>query len=144
MISENMLARLPFLQDLGLNARVLSLAGVIAILSAVLLSLPPSLRIWSPAMRDGLAEASRGSAGTVWRRLGSRLVILELATAMVLLAGAGLLGKSLYRLLHVNLGIQPDRLVTMNVGAPSSRYGKDPRPSRSRARSSRALRTCRA
>jgi predicted permease len=104
----------------------MALAGAISLLAAALLSLPPSLRVWSSGMREGLAEASRGSAGTVWRRLGSKLVVLELATAMVLLVGAGLLGKSLYRLLHVEIGLRPDRLVTMEVMAPASRYGEDP------------------
>ncbi len=125
LISRDMLARMPFLQGLGLNARVVTAAGVVALLAAVLLSLPPSLRIWSPEMREGLAEASRGSAGTVWRRLGSRLVVLEMAAAMVLLVGAGLLGKSLYRLLHVYVGFEAEHLVTMNVAAPESTYGKD-------------------
>jgi len=125
LISEDMIARLPFLHDLGLNSRALALSGAISVLAAVLLSCPPSLRIWSSEMREGLAEASRGSAGMVWRRLGSKLVVLELATAMVLLVGAGLLGKSLYRLLHVGIGFQPDHLVTMDVAAPRSSYGKD-------------------
>jgi predicted permease len=126
LVSEDMMARMPFLRGLGLNGRVLALAGAIALSAAALLSLPPSLRVWSSGMREGLAEASRGSAGTVWRRLGSKLVVLELAAAMVLLVGAGLLGKSLYRLLRVDIGLQPDRLVTMDVMAPASRYGEDP------------------
>ena len=77
-------------------------------------------------MREGLGEGSRGSAGNTWRRLGSRLVVVELATAMVLLVGAGLLGQSLYRLLHVDLQFQPDHLATLTIGAPDSTYGKDP------------------
>ena len=125
LISQDWLARMPFLDGLGLNGRVVAGGGAIAVLAAMLLSLPPGWRIWSSDLRSGLAEASRGSAGTVWRRLGSRLVVLELATAMVLLAGAGLLGKSLYRLLHVDIGLQPDHLVTMEVVAPRSGYGKD-------------------
>jgi predicted permease len=52
--------------------------------------------------------------------------VVELATAMVLLVGAGLLGQSLYRLLHVDLQFQPDHLATFMVGAPDSTYGKDP------------------
>ena len=52
--------------------------------------------------------------------------MLELATAMVLLAGAGLLGQSLYRLLHVEIGVRPDHLVTMDVYAPNETYGKNP------------------
>jgi predicted permease len=124
LISEDMMAGMPFLRSIDLNVRVAAFAAVISVLAAVLFSVAPAFRIWSPEMRPGLAEGSRGSAGTVWRRLGSKLVVLELATAMVLLVGAGLLGKSLHELLHVNFGLQPDRLVTMEVSAPQSRYGK--------------------
>jgi macrolide transport system ATP-binding/permease protein len=125
LLSEDTMGRMPFLHGLGMNFRVLTFAGVISLLAAVLFSLAPSLRIWSSDMREGLAEGSRGSAGTVWRRLGSKLVVLELATAMVLLVGAGLLGKSLYRLLHVDIGFETDHLVTMSLVAPVSSYGKD-------------------
>jgi len=125
LIPASMLGAMPFLLGLGLNLRVLAFAGVVALAAAVLFSVTPALRLSSPAIREGLAEGSRGSAGTIWRRLGSRLVVLELAMAMVLLVCAGLLGKSLYRLLQVDLGLQPESLVTLQIAAPSSDYGKD-------------------
>ena len=49
----------------------------------------------------------------MWRRFGSKLVVVELAVAMVLLVGAGLLGKSFYRLLQVDIGMQADHLATI-------------------------------
>jgi macrolide transport system ATP-binding/permease protein len=125
LIPANLLASMPFLQGLTLNPRVLAFAAVIALVSAVLFAVTPALRLSSPVIRENLAEGSRGSAGTIWRRLGSKLVVLELAMAMVLLVCAGLLGKSLYRLLQVDLGLQPDRLVTLRIVAPASDYGKD-------------------
>jgi predicted permease len=126
LVSPDMMARTPFLRDLSWNGRVIGMACAIALGAAVLLSIPPSLRIWSSDLREGLAEASRGSAGTTWRRLGGKLVVVELATAMILLAAAGLFGKSLYRLLHVPLGINPDHLVAIDIAAPDANYGKDP------------------
>jgi hypothetical protein len=51
--------------------------------------------------------------------------MVELAIAVVLLVGAGLLGTSLYALLHVNLGFQPDHLAMLEVALPPSTYGKD-------------------
>ena len=126
LISEDMMAVLPFLANLGLNGHLWAMAGIIALGSAALLSIPPSCRIRSPQVRAGLAEASRGSAGTTWRRLGSKLVVLELATAMVLLAGAALLGKSLYLLLHVSMGVQADHLLTLDVALPGNIYKTDP------------------
>jgi macrolide transport system ATP-binding/permease protein len=118
LVSADMMARTPSMQGLHLNARAVAFAAAVSLVSAALFSLAPSLRLRSPRIREGLAEGSRGSAGTTWRTLGSRLVVLELATAMVLLVGAGLLGKSLYRLLRVDLGLQPDHLIAIDVDAP--------------------------
>ena len=126
LVSPDMMARTPFLSDLSWNGRVIGTACAIALGAAMLLAIPPSLRIWSSDLREGLAEASRGSAGTTWRRLGGKLVVVELATAMILLAAAGLFGKSLYHLLHVPLGINPDHLVAIDIAAPNATYGKDP------------------
>jgi predicted permease len=57
--------------------------------------------------------------------MGANMVVIELATAVVLLTGAGLLGKSLYKLLHVDLGFQADHLATINVGLPDAVYSKN-------------------
>jgi predicted permease len=122
LVSTSFRARLPFLEGLGINGHIWIAGAAIAALAAMLLAAPPCAGIRTSDLRSGLAEASRGSAGTVWRRLGSTLVVVELATAVVLLAGAGLLSKSLYRLMRVDLGIEPDRLVTLEVAAPRTVY----------------------
>jgi macrolide transport system ATP-binding/permease protein len=126
LIPEEMMARMPFLRGLGLNIRVLAFAIGVSLVAALLFALTPALRLSFTEIRNGLVEGSRGSAGNTWRRLGSKLVVAELATAMVLLVGAGLLGQSLYRLLRVAVGFQPDHLVTTEVDAPDASYGKDP------------------
>jgi predicted permease len=111
---------MPYLQGLGLNGRVLLFAGAIAPVMGLLFALTPMLRLSSADMREGLSEGARGSAGLVWRRLGAHFVVLELATAMVLLAGAGLLGVSFYRLIHVDTGLRPDHLAMMRVAGPET------------------------
>jgi macrolide transport system ATP-binding/permease protein len=126
LIPADFIARMPFWQDLGFSPRVLVFAAVIAFFAAILFSLTPSVQSASPEMREDLAEGSRGSAGSAWRRLGSKLVVLELATAVVLLVIAGLLGKSLSRLLHVDTGMNPDHIATMMITAPDSTYAKEP------------------
>ena len=78
-------------------------------------------------MRAGLTEGGRSAAGTVWRKFGSNLVVIELATAMVLLVGAGLLVKSFYRLLQVDPGLQPDNLATLALQAPPATYNDEPK-----------------
>jgi predicted permease len=114
----------PYLQGMGLNPRVLGFAGLVALVAVVIFSLAPSLRLSPSSLRSDLAEGGRGSAGTVWRRFGSNLVVLELAIAVVLLAGAGLITRSFYRLLHVELGFSPDHLATVEVEAPDKTYAK--------------------
>jgi macrolide transport system ATP-binding/permease protein len=124
-ISEEIMSGMPYVRGVGLNSHVLAFAGAIAVIATVVFSLTPILRLPSTEIRDGLAEGGRASAGTVWRRFGSNLVILELAVAVVLLVGAGLLGKSLYRLLRVDLGFQPDHTATIQVALPNVGYEKD-------------------
>ena len=72
LISEQIMSRLPFLAGMGLDARVLAAAAAIAVGSAVILALPPAVRIWRSNTDARLAEASRGSAGMGWRRAGSK------------------------------------------------------------------------
>ena len=125
LIPTDMMAGMPYLDDLGLNSRVLTFALTVAGFAAALFSLTPAFRLSSLDVRQGMAEGSRGSAGKVWTRIGSKLVILELTTAMVLLVGAGLLGKSFYRLLQVGAGFETKHLITIRVRAPVSAYGED-------------------
>src|SRR5262249_15648028 len=124
------IAHLPFLQGLGLNLRVLGLSAGIAMVIAVLLAITPAIKLSFQKMSDGLTEASRGSSGTAWSRLGSKLAPVELAISIVLVVGAGLLGQSLYRLLHVYVGFQPDHVATILAIAPQASYGKDEQAAR--------------
>jgi macrolide transport system ATP-binding/permease protein len=125
LIPANLLSRMPFWQDLGWNGHLLAFAGCVALFTGVLFSCTPALHLSWSGLGAGLVESGRGFAGSGWRRLGSKLVVVELATATVLLVGAGLLGQSLYRLLRVHLGFEPDRLVTLNVALSGSSYGTD-------------------
>ncbi len=125
LIPAGMLKGMPYLQGLGLNFHVLAFAAAVSLLAAVLFSLTPVARLRLAEMREGLAEGSRGSAGTMWAGFGANLVVVELAIAIVLLAGAGLLGKSLYHLLRVDLGFQSDHLATLQVAVPDASYPKD-------------------
>ncbi len=125
LIPQNMLRTMPYLNGLGLHSREWALAGLVSLLATILFSVAPLLRLSPSAPRSGLGESSRGHSGFAWRRLGSHLVIIELATAVVLLVGAGLLGKSLYRVLQVDLGMRPDHIATVQVDAPQALYSKD-------------------
>jgi predicted permease len=127
LIPTDLMAGMPYLNDLGLNPRVVVFALIIAAFATALFSLSPAFRLSTLDVREGMAEGSRGSAGKVWTRIGSKLVILELTTAMVLLVGAGLLGKSFYRMLQVDTHFETKNLITMRLRAPVSAYGEDPK-----------------
>ncbi len=120
LIPENMRQNMPYLNDLGWNAPVAAFLGLLVLVCGVLFSVAPILRLPMADLQVGLVEGGRSSAGVAWRRLGSNLVVVELCTAMVLLAGAGLLGKSFYRMMHGDLGMRPERLVAMRVQTSSA------------------------
>jgi predicted permease len=125
MVPKDMASNMPFLSQTGLNVHTTIFAIAIAALAALLLAATPALRLSTRDIRDGLTEGNRSTASRLWRRLGANLVVLELAVAVVLLAGAGLMGKSLYRLLHVSLGFAPDHLATLQVMALGTVYQSD-------------------
>ena len=125
MVPKNIAERVPFMQIVGLNSHTALFAAMVAALGALLLAATPTLRLSFQDIHAGLAEGSRGSAGRLWRRLGSNLVVVELAVAVVLLVGAGLLGRSFYHLLHVETGFDTTHLATLQVMAPDSIYTKD-------------------
>jgi predicted permease len=121
-VPTQMAGGMPFLHKTGLNAHTGLFAFTIALLSILLFSVLPVLRIVRANLRDELNEGGRSVSGRLWQRLGPNLVIMELMVAVVLLAGAGLLVKSLYKLLHVETGFDTSHLATVMIQAPSSRY----------------------
>jgi macrolide transport system ATP-binding/permease protein len=126
LIPADTLAGMPYLHGLGLTPDVLVFTLGISLLSVVIFSLTPIASMSGEEMRAGLTEGSRGASGTVWHKFGANMVVVELATAVVLLVGAGLLGKSLYRLLQVDPGLEPNNLATLELSMPRENYSKDP------------------
>lgn len=124
LIPADMLEGMPYLRGAFWNWHVIAFASALVLIACTLFAAAPALRLPFANLRAGLTEG-RSNGGTGWRHLGARLVALELATTMVLLAGAGLLGKSLYKLLHVDMGFDASHLATLGIGVPESRYSTD-------------------
>ena len=124
-VPKNMVTRMPFIGNVSLNAHTAEFAGAVALFSALLLSALPPLRLSFQDIREGLSEGGRSAAGRLWQRLGANLVVVELAVAVVLLAGAGLLGQSFYRLLHVENGFDTTHLATAQVMLQGAAFAKD-------------------
>lgn len=116
---------MPYLRGLHLTAPVVAFGCSALLLASVLFAVIPAARISLSETLEGLKESGRGYAGTAWRRFGSNLVVAEIAIAMVLMVGAGLLGKSFYLLLHVDIGFKPDHLAAVQTSWAPTRYTSD-------------------
>ncbi len=121
LIPADMLDSMPYLRA-GWHWHVAAFAASLVLIALVIFAVTPVLRLPFTNLRASLASGATASTGTSWRSLGAKLVVLELATTMVLLVGAGLLGKSLYKLLHVNIGFTPSHLATLWMAARSPKY----------------------
>jgi len=116
---------IPFLALVGLNWHTALFAVAIATMTTLLLATAPMMRLGFQRIYDGLSEGGRGVAGRLWKRLGANLAVAELAIAVVLLVGAGLLGRSFYKLLHVDIGYDTSHLAMMYVQIPPSANDED-------------------
>jgi putative ABC transport system permease protein len=123
---RSMLAtEIPRAQEIGLDARVLLFTLGLALVTGVAFGLFPALRSFNGRLNESLKEGGGGrSAGIPGRRVRDILVVCEMALALVLLAGAGLLLNSFERLRAIDPGFNPDKVLTCQVSLPSS-Y-KDP------------------
>lgn len=114
---------LPRIQDLEVSGAILTFAVGAAAISALLGGLMPSLRLSRPELQAVLSQGSRGStASRSSMRLRNRLVVGEVAAAVVLLVGAGLLLKSFSVLMEEDLGFDPTDRLAVQVFA----YGHPP------------------
>ncbi len=111
------------ISEIGLNARALGFTLAVSLLTGVLFSIAPAWRASRVNITSTLKEAGRGSgAGASGRRFRSVLVVAEVALSLVLLAGAGLMIRSLLALYSSDLGLRPENVVTMRITMPPARY----------------------
>jgi putative ABC transport system permease protein len=112
--------------SVNLNGAVLLFAAGAAVLSALLFGLAPAIQSTKAGvqseLKDGGRTAGAGAGQNRWRAI---LAVAEVSLALILLVGAGLMMKSLFRLLSVDPGFRPDRVLTMEMSLRTSQYDKD-------------------
>ena len=119
-------SNLPWLADVRLDATVLIFAFALAVLTGLVFGALPALYASKADLHTGLREGGRSGADSPRGQFARRvLVVGELALALALLVGAGLLIRSFDRLVQVSPGFAPDHLLTFIVSVPSARYAKD-------------------
>jgi putative ABC transport system permease protein len=109
--------------SIEINFRVLLFAAGIALLTTMLCGLAPAIHAVHGALQTHLSGTGRGmSVGSRHGRLRAGLVIGEVALSVLLLAGAGLLMRSLLALQHVDLGFNPSHILYADLALPNRRY----------------------
>ena len=128
---------IPRAVQVGLDWRVLLYTLMVSIGTGVLFGLAPAFHSSRTGLSESLKEGGRsGSSGAAKNRLRASLVVSEVAVAVVLLVGAGLLIKSLWLLHTVNPGLDPKNILTFNIALPEVKY-----PSEQQSRFFQDLRT---
>jgi putative ABC transport system permease protein len=115
----------PRIEEIALDYRVVFFTLGVSVLTGFLFGLVPAFQAAKSDLNDSLKEAGRGTGQSPARqRLRNALVVSEVALALVLLIGAGLMIKSLQRLQDISPGFSPHQLMTMRVALPGSKYEK--------------------
>jgi len=113
-------------EEIGIDAGVLAVALALTVASAVFFGILPAWRSLRLDLGDALKDGDRGQAGDRRSvRLRSALVLAEVALAVVLLVGSGLLLRTFAELLDVEPGFDPDPVWTAGLALPDAAYGED-------------------
>jgi predicted permease len=118
-------ADLPRAAAIGLDARVLIFTAGVSLLAGVLFGLAPALQTRKPELQKTLREGGRG-ASNARHRAQSVFVVAEMAMALVLLIGAGLMVRTMAYLWSANPGFNPQNLLTFSMALPPSMMGASP------------------
>jgi putative ABC transport system permease protein len=111
---------LPRVNEIGLDGRVMLFTAVASLAAGLVFGIIPALHVAAAAPMEAVREGTRGSARSA--RVRTTLVVTEVALAVILLAGAGLLVRSFAKLLEVNPGFTAEGMLTFRVGIPPDVY----------------------
>ncbi len=117
--------QLPRAEDVGVDAQVLIFTVAVSVLTGLIFGLVPAIRASSPELQHSLREGARGSTHGTGGLRGA-LVVTEVALAMILVVGAGLMTRSFVKLLQVDLGFSTDHRVAVNYTISSARHPGGP------------------
>ena len=121
MLSQWSGATLPRVGEIALDARVLVFSLLASVGTGVLFGMVPALRVSAPKLNLTLKEGGRGSTGS-HNRMRAGLIVAEVALALMLLVGAGLLVRSFFLLLAVEPGFNPHATLAMDMSFPKAKY----------------------
>lgn len=112
-------------RPVGLNGTVLAFTAAVSVATGLVFGLAPALFASRVDLNDALKREDRGRGTGGGHRLVDLFVVTQIAMALVLLVGAGLLVRSFLRLRSVDPGFRPESVLTMKVTLPATRYRED-------------------
>jgi putative ABC transport system permease protein len=121
-IPQQQLIAMPFLKELQLDSGILAFSFGLSLITGLVFGLAPALQSSRLDLNEVLKEGGRHASAGANHRLRSAMVVTEIALAVVLLVGAGLMMKSLFRLLQTNVGFNSENVMTMSVVLPPAKY----------------------
>jgi predicted permease len=121
-IPEFQLNTMPYLRGLKIDTGIVLFTFALSLVTGIVFGLVPALQTSKPELQTTLKEGGQSSVGLGRRRLRSAIVVAEIALALVLLVGAGLMMRSFVNLLKVSPGYQTENLLTFNVGLLPAKY----------------------
>jgi len=127
LVPAGQINSLPFLKTLQIDKGILTFSFLLSLVTGLVFGLAPAVQASRLALNEVLKEGGRNSAGGAGNKLRSAFVMTEIALAVVLLVGAGLMLKSLMRLLQTSPGFNPENVLTMTVVLPRAKYTEDSR-----------------
>ncbi|HEV8185793.1 MAG TPA: FtsX-like permease family protein, partial [Chthoniobacterales bacterium] len=113
---------IPFWVRFELDWRIFSFAVATGVISSLVFGLVPALQASKPQLVDSLKEGGRASTGAKGQRVRNGLVVAEVALALTLLIGAGLMLRSFMAMQKADLGFDPKNMLTFRVGLPPVQY----------------------
>ncbi|HEU4875154.1 MAG TPA: ABC transporter permease [Pyrinomonadaceae bacterium] len=112
----------PRFEEIGMDFRVFGFAFAVALVTGVVFGLVPAIQTSKIDLNKALKESGRTGSQARRNRIGSALMVSEIALSFMLLVGAGLLIKSFIRLREVNPGFNPSNMLAMRVSLPAGKY----------------------
>src|SRR6266850_1413307 len=117
--------QMPRLEEVGINSGVLLFTFVVCVGSGILFGLAPALETSRPSLMEPLKDTNRSSSSASAYRTHRALLVFEVALALIVMIGSGLLVRSFVRLSDVNPGIQTDYVITAAISLPN-KYADPP------------------
>jgi putative ABC transport system permease protein len=126
LAAHSVTAALPRLDEVRIDKGVLAFAFLVSAVAGIVFGIIPAIRASQTELQDALREDARTGSGSGRKlRLRDILVTVELALALMLLVGAGLMTKSLWKVLEADSGIRPDHVLTARFSLPDATYVDD-------------------